>query len=286
MDEVLVSICSRVLAQGEISAPRGANTKELLGVSFVLADPRARRITLTERGWREYLAVGELAWHLAGSDRVDELAYYAPKWSSFSDDGVHILGSCYGKVLFGRGASGRSQWESVIELLRTDPDSRRAVLSFGGPELANQGLVRRDLPCITSIQFLLRAGHLNCVTTMRSNDVIWGLCYDVFLVTMLHELLSVQLSVELGWYQHSAGSLHVYDYHMELTERIARASLTTSRPMPPMSDPQAIPTFLRAERALRLGDPSASELLSSLPLYWRELATPLVQLQQHRHAPA
>ena len=54
-----------------------------------------------------------------------------------------------------------------------------------------------DLPCTRTIQFLLRSGHVDAVVYMRSNDAIWGLPYDIFLFTMLQEMLAVELA--LSW---------------------------------------------------------------------------------------
>src|SRR5205823_10659221 len=97
MDEALVGILAELLNGGERSAPRGRATVELLGHAFRLRDPRARRIALPARQWKESLAVGEFCWHLSQSDSLEFITYYTPAWERFSEDGRRIASSCYGK---------------------------------------------------------------------------------------------------------------------------------------------------------------------------------------------
>ena len=152
-----------------------------------------------------------------------------------------------------------------------------------GDAVRNDATGTRDLACALSIQFLLRAGKLNCITTMRSNDIVWGLCYDAYLVTMLQERLALELDVEMGWYMHSAGSLHVYEQFYSLAERIAaEPGPFLTEPMPRMDDISALPAFLAVEEALRFGRPGAIKMVAELPLYWRTLSSPLVSFREAR----
>jgi hypothetical protein len=66
------------------------------------------------------------------------------------------------------------------------------------------------VPCTLSLQFLIRDKRLNCIATMRSNDIVWGLTYDVFNFTMIQEYVAVKVGIPLGDYFHNAGSLHLY----------------------------------------------------------------------------
>src|SRR5206468_2212365 len=78
----------------------------------------------------------------------------------------------------------------------------------------------RDAACATSLQFLLRDGVLDAVLTMRSNDAVWGMPYDIFLFTFLQELMALELGVGLGAYHHFASSLHIYERHVALARRV------------------------------------------------------------------
>jgi thymidylate synthase len=112
---------------------------------------------------------------------------------------------------------------------------------------------------------------------MRSNDVIWGLCYDVYLVTMLQELLALELGAEFGGYYHTASSMHLYKNFYPMAEKILAEPLPEEPVgMQPMSHPEEVPSFLQAEAQFRAGLPEATLTLERLHPYWRNLAAPLV----------
>jgi thymidylate synthase len=276
MDEALRASLDAVLRFGHVVSPRGMETREVLGWAFRLTQPRARKINLASRRWSETLAIGELCWHLSGSDDVSFISYYSPVWASFSEDGHRIRGSCYGKRIFSPGEEPPSQWDLVKETLKECPESRRAMLTLyeTGRDLRPSA---PDLPCLATVQFLLRKGRLHCIATMRSNDVIWGLCYDAFFITMLQELLATELGVRLGWFQHTANSLHIYKPFYEMAHEIVdEKSLVSPKPMPRMRAIECLPAFLSAEAELRRGDSAGLKTVQTLPPYWRQLAQPLV----------
>src|SRR5207247_7371212 len=96
VDQALIQIAKLILEEGETVFPRGLETREILGWRFRLINPRARTVNLRPRKWNAALAVGELCWHMAGSDSLEFISYYSKNWDSVSDDGEHIRGSCYG----------------------------------------------------------------------------------------------------------------------------------------------------------------------------------------------
>src|SRR5213596_629201 len=164
-DDILTWLSDEVIRHGREAQPRGRRTLEIAPCAFTLSDPRARRIGNPLRDWNEALAIGELSWHLAGSDDLDAIAYYAKAWREFSDDGRTIQGSCYGHKIFG-GKSGASQWDRVKAELLQDHESRRALLAIAD---ARQDLrvSSKDVPCLTAVQFLIRDGKLHAVAFMR-----------------------------------------------------------------------------------------------------------------------
>lgn len=279
LDEVQVAVLHELIACGARVAPRGAETLEVVASGFTLDNPRSRILVNPVRRWSAALAVGEFAWHVSGSDDVEPLAYYAPIWRQFSGDGAHIRGSCYGKRIFDPGAASLSQWEALVELLRSDPESRRAILSVQQAPAEALDIASPDVPCVTTCQFLIRDGRLDAIVHMRSNDAIWGLPYDVFLFTMIQEMLSLELGVPLGRYHHFAGSLHLYERHFALARRIL-ANPHGGGEMPPMTDVGRLRAFVAAERSLRGGGAHAQELSP----YWSELLAPIVAFAAKRTA--
>jgi hypothetical protein len=76
----------------------------------------------------------------------------------------------------------------------------------------------KDVPCTCLLQYFIRDGKLNAVTYMRSNDIILGTAYDVFVFTMLQEYIANALGVDMGAYTHVAGSLHIYEKNFDFIE--------------------------------------------------------------------
>src|SRR5207247_285862 len=120
---------SSLLEFGIRARPRGVDTLELSAVSFNLRYPRKRCVTHPERRWNFPLAVGEFCWHFSGSNQLQAIEYYAKRWKDFAADNSTITGSCYGHRIFTASAVQPSQWQRLIELLKNDPESRRAVLN-------------------------------------------------------------------------------------------------------------------------------------------------------------
>ncbi|HEU0054070.1 MAG TPA: thymidylate synthase [Longimicrobium sp.] len=282
LDEALTDLSRRVLEEGLEERPRGMGTTEITGCTFRLHDPRNREVHLMSRRWSPSYAIGELCWHWSGSDDLETIAYYADRWRECSDDGLRVPSSSYGKKIFGDGE--RSAWNRIIHALRQDPSSRRAVLVLA--ERSDElGLNHKDVACLTTIQFLIRQGKLHCITTARSNDLILGLPYDVYFSTMTQERLALELELELGWYQHTCASLHIYNQNKELAWAIAgEDSSSGSNPMPPMTGLDAVDDFLSAERAIRLGMADSLLHVSTLPTYWQALLQPVLRRALKRGA--
>jgi thymidylate synthase len=62
---------------------------------------------------------------------------------------------------------------------------------------------------------------------MRSNDVIFGFCNDIFTFSLFHQLMFHDLrehypNLKLGRYSHNAGSMHIYERHYDMAERIMK----------------------------------------------------------------
>lgn len=272
IDEILIHYLLKLNKNGGLVSPRGKKTKELLSVSFKLCDPRSRIIHNQAREWSFRLATGEFLWHINASDDVSFISHYAPIWEKFSDEHGKIRGSCYGKKMFGED----NQWQKLIKLLQTDKQSRRAVVSFYD-NISEENLVSKDIACITNIQFLIRDGKLNCITNMRSNDIIWGLCYDLFLITLIQELLALELNLELGWYQHNASSLHLYEHHFEKAENILKEGIPSSvNTMSKIINTAQIEHLSKFEKELRELDKINEDILNSLGGGAKEMAESLI----------
>lgn len=253
------------------SAPRGKPIRELLAASFTLTDPRNRLISSPARAVNYGFAVGELCWYMRGDSDLATMLYYNRRMAQFSDDGVSI-NSAYGACILNPSIGGvHSQWDLCVKELAADPDSRRAVMHVNQPRDLWRAVDRgsRDVPCTLSLQVLVRDRRLHMHVMMRSNDVVWGLPYDVFSFTCLQEAFLYQLQEagvpvdDLGSYHHTAGSLHLYDTHYDMAGLVTKEAWHRPAPMKPVTLEELEEIATRVEPALRLADQDGQFVNSS-----------------------
>jgi len=109
------------------------------------------------------------------------------------------------------------------------------------------------------------------------------MCYDVFFITFLQEMLSKIIGCELGWYIHNAGSLHIYEKHLDMAEKILEEGLPSHiKIMDPMNNLDYLQDFLDIERAIRKGSSISNEKLHNLPEYWKRLIYVLIKYNESK----
>lgn len=200
MDLIYHDICKKLATSGK--EVRG--TKELNNFSFTLTDLDNNVINIRDIS-KSYIC-GELLWYALGRKDVGFINKFAGLWGRISDDGETSY-SAYGDIVFNR--HGFNQVDKIIQLLCDDPDSRRAVINFNVP---NENVIKtKDEICTIALQFLIRDGKLHCYGMMRSNDVWYGLPYDVIFFTELTKYIARRLNIPYGTYTHTVVSLHVYE---------------------------------------------------------------------------
>lgn len=199
MDRIYKRICHDLT-----EAPEVRGTKELNNYSFTLTNLDNNVINV--RNISKSYICGELLWYALGRKDVAFINKFAGLWGRISDDGETSY-SAYGDIVFNR--HGFNQVEKIIQLLCDDPESRRAVINFNVP---NENVIKtKDEICTIALQFLIRDGKLNCTGIMRSNDVWYGLPYDVIFFTELTKYIARRVNVEVGTYTHHVISLHAYE---------------------------------------------------------------------------
>jgi thymidylate synthase len=199
-----VDLASNIMRYGEDVAPRGEATKEVLDYTICLSDPYDALPTGTGRGVVVGLAVAEALHLIGGVDDPALLIKIAPHYANFVGPDGKLRGS-YGRRL-------AEQMPGVVEKIREDVDTRRAVATSWIPELdAETGA--HDYPCVTTVGWMVRGGQLHAWTQMRSNDVWLGVPYDFFMFTQLQITLAGILGLPVGAYHHTSWSMHLYEKH-------------------------------------------------------------------------
>lgn len=191
-------------------APRGLASYEIPAVTIRVERTWKIPMNLPRRNIRPFIAAAEII-GLLGQTALDAVimnkcqALYA-----YTDRGV----------MFGAyGTRVRGQWGMVIDELKKDPYSRRAVMTIydGRSDLGRE---RKDIPCTLSFQFLIRDEQLTLITTMRSNDVYRGLPYDLMQFGALQCATAQILGVQPGPMYHRVGSLHLYETDIPKVNRM------------------------------------------------------------------
>lgn len=264
IDDLMREVHMLLRNDGTSISPSRGDAIELSGARLELRDPLARLSRSQARG-KLFSCLGELIWYLAGSDNLDHIQHYIPQYHEEADLQGKVPGA-YGPRLFGAEA----RLMGAIDTLREKPDSRRAVVPL--LDVADLTQDRSDIPCTTNLQFLLRNRRLYMVVYMRSNDAFLGLPHDLFSFTMLQELATRTLGVQLGTYVHMVGSLHLYNANLKVIEDYFAEGYTTPQPMPPMPDEDPWPTInelVATEAKIRRGE--AVDLTSFPAPYWSDI---------------
>ena len=154
-----------------------------------------------------FFHVMEFVWMMAGESDVTWIEQFNGQMREYAEDNGH-LHAAYGYRW--REAFGIDQISVVIEMLRKDPDTRRAVIAMWSAQ-ADLDVDAKDLPCNTHIYFRLLHGRLNMMVCNRSNDVVWGMTgANAVHMTFLQELVAQAIQVEVGEYQVVTMNAHVY----------------------------------------------------------------------------
>lgn len=179
---------------------------EILNAVTVIADPTRNFVQSEKRRLPIRYAIGELLWYNSKQPTLKAIQNYTSAWDRMSDDG-ETVNSNYGYVIHEQ--YGFDQYEYCKDLLKTDPNSRQAVIHIKTPRDTRKNPTK-DLNCTVSLQFFIRDSKLHMTTYMRSNDIWMGFPYDVFNFTCIQIRMAMELGVEIGEYTHIAGSLHLY----------------------------------------------------------------------------
>ncbi|KGK40972.1 thymidylate synthase [Nitrincola sp. A-D6] len=189
----------------------------------------------------------ELLWFLSGNTNNNWLAERGVSiWNEWAlEDGD--LGPVYGKQWRSWACpDGRSvdQISSLVEMIRTKPDSRRLIVSGWNPadlpdeSLSPQENVRRGKaalpPCHTLFQFYVAKGRLSCQLYQRSADYFLGVPFNIASYALLTMMLAQQCDLEPGEFVLTFGDVHLYSNHLNDPAIVAEQLSRTPGPLPEM----------------------------------------------------
>jgi thymidylate synthase len=159
--------------------------------------------------------VHELLWFLSGDTNVRYLREHGVTiWDEWAD-AAGELGPVYGaQWRRWKAADGREidQIQRAVELLRTDPDSRRIIVNaWNVGELGRMALT----PCHALFQFYVAGGRLSCQLYQRSADVFLGVPFNIASYALLTHMVAQQVDLDVGEFIWTGGDTHLYVNHVE-----------------------------------------------------------------------
>ena len=199
--------------------------------------------------------IHELLWFLRGETNVRYLNEHGVSiWDEWAD-GRGELGPVYGRQWRSwQAADGRTidQIAQVIEQIKTNPDSRRLIVSaWNVGDLPKMALA----PCHALFQFYVANGKLSCQLYQRSADVFLGVPFNIASYALLTCMIAQVTDLVPGEFVHTLGDAHLYLNHLDQ----AREQLTrTPRALPKLvlsPDVRSVFDFTFDDIAIRDYDP-------------------------------
>jgi len=211
-----------------ISAPRGLIIRELTNIELHLEDPYSNSFKNSVRSPKPGYLYPELLWYFSGRNDLEFISHYSKFWNRIANkDGT--VNSAYGNLLFTeKNEYGLTEYQWALESLKKDKDSRQAIMRFNKPTHSYFG--NKDFVCTLNATFHIRKNQngidrLNLTTTMRSQDVWFGIIYDIPFYTLLQQQMHKHLrkyypDLLVGDYRHYVLSEHIYEKDFKAVEEM------------------------------------------------------------------
>lgn len=223
IDRQYEDLLARIMEEGTLKGDRtGTGTRSLFGGQLRYDLSRGFPLITTKRVHLKSV-VGELLWFLSGDSNVHWLQENGIRiWNEWADENGD-LGPVYGVQWRKWGtAQGQTidQISSVLETLKTNPDSRRMIVSaWNVGELEKMALE----PCHAFFQLYVADGHLSLQLYQRSADMFLGVPFNIASYSLLTHMFAQQAGLEVGEFIWTGGDCHIYSNHVEqVTEQLSR----------------------------------------------------------------
>jgi thymidylate synthase len=203
-------------SEGAVQPSRNGQMREILHSALSIAEPTQRWVTSRMPPINPAFAIAEVIWIMTGRNDSAFLNYFNRQLPKYAGLGETYHGA-YGHRL--RHNLKMDQLDRAYQALKGKPSSRQVVLQIwdGRIDLPDPSgrEASADIPCNLVSILKVRAGKLEWMQIMRSNDVYRGLPYNIVQFTTLQEVLAGWLGLQLGEYNQISNSLHVYEPDLE-----------------------------------------------------------------------
>ncbi len=208
-------LLKRILSEGVDKCDRtGTGTRSVFGhqMRFDLADGFP---LVTTKKLHIRSIIYELLWFLRGDTNIKYLQDNGVRiWDEWADESGD-LGPVYGhqwRSWPARDGETIDQISAVVDRIRTDPDSRRLMVTAWNPADVDRMALP---PCHCLFQFYIADGRLSCQLYQRSADAFLGVPFNIASYALLTHMVAQVTGLTPGDFVHTFGDAHLYSNHFE-----------------------------------------------------------------------
>jgi len=236
-----LDLVKHVLENGNEKGDRtGTGTKSVFGYQMRFDLSEGFPMVTTKKLHLKSI-IHELLWFLKGDTNINYLTENGVKiWNSWADENGD-LGPVYGHQWRNWNDDEIDQIKEVIQALKTNPNSRRMLVSAWNPSVLpdtttsfseNVANGKAALPpCHAFFQFYVADGKLSCQLYQRSADIFLGVPFNIASYALLTMMMAQVCGYQAGDFIHTFGDAHIYSNHYEQLElQMSREP----RPLPKM----------------------------------------------------
>ena len=210
-----LDLMQKVLNEGQKKSDRtGTGTLSIFGhqMEFDLSD--GFPLVTTKKVHLKSI-VHELIWFLQGSTNISYLKENGVSiWDEWADE-KGDLGPVYGAQWrsWPDGNNGTiDQIQNLIQGIKTNPDSRRHIVSAWNPALVDEMALP---PCHSLFQFYVANEELSCQLYQRSADIFLGVPFNIASYSLLTHMVAHVCNLKAGKFVHTFGDAHLYLNHLD-----------------------------------------------------------------------
>ena len=236
-----LDMVNHVLEHGVDKSDRtGTGTKSVFGYQMRFDLQKGFPMVTTKKLHLKSI-IHELLWFIKGDTNIQYLTENGVRiWNEWADDNGD-LGPVYGHQWRNWNSEEIDQIEEIIKTLKTNPDSRRMLVSAWNPsvlpdtsvsfsENVSQGKAALP-PCHAFFQFYVANGKLSCQLYQRSADIFLGVPFNIASYALFTMMMAQVCGYKAGEFIHTFGDAHIYSNHIE------QVNLQLSR------EPKPLPTM-------------------------------------------
>ena len=210
-----LNLMQKVLDEGQKKSDRtGTGTLSIFGHQMEFDLSEGFPLVTTKKVHLKSI-VHELIWFLQGSTNISYLKENGVSiWDEWADENGD-LGPVYGAQWrsWPDGNNGTiDQIQNLIQGIKTNPDSRRHIVSAWNPALVDEMALP---PCHSLFQFYVADGELSCQLYQRSADIFLGVPFNIASYALLTHMVAHVCNLKAKKFVHTFGDAHLYLNHLE-----------------------------------------------------------------------